>query len=469
MNKNTDNTISVAARHIPVLADVDVLVCGGGPAGCAAVLAARGEGAEVLLVEKNGYLGGATVSQLVSVVLSTNGLDFQGSWHRWARELRRVDGIAPMRYSNNPLYEGLHWLRTSVDPEKVKIVWDQLLGEAGARVLHFATVTDVLREGDEVFGVVVLTRAGLRAIRARCVIDATGDGLVSHLAGADWGRGVSKRPWPQAVSLVYRVGGTRGKSNPGNPGTLAGLPERKSREDMLRVDPLDPGSVSDAMRRLRTKVHEQKLTGREYIASTAPELGVRTSRIISGEKTVSDEDAWNLRKRNDGVARSSWELDVHPPDEREPGPRMYHSRSDMYRERAKHVETGDWFDIPYGALVARGVANLLMAGRIASAGYLAQGSLRIQQTCMSTGEAAGLAGAMSVQESVAPSELDAQTVRDTLRDYRDVEPALGNFEAMSRSIRCLHRHRADGGLVTASAHVVANHFDPRGRPGGAKP
>jgi hypothetical protein len=421
-------TVNRPSRKIPVLADVDVLVCGAGPAGCAASLAARALGAEVLLVEKNGYPGGATVSQLVSVVLSTNGLDFQGTWHWWARRLRRMDGIAPLRHSDNPLYEGLRWLRTSVDPEKVKIAWDSLLDEAGVRVLNFVTVTDALKRDVELRGVVVLTRSGLRAIRAMRVIDATGDGVVSHLAGADWHRGVEDRPWPQAVSLVYRVAGIQERPDPGSGGTLAGRPELLMRKDRRKVDPLDPVAVSEAMRHLRAEIHERKRRENEYVASTASELGVRTSRIIVGRDAVTDADAWDLRKRADGIARSSWELDVHQPDERAPVPRMYHSRSRTYRERAEHVESGDWFDIPFGAIVADGAPGLLVAGRIVSSGYLAQGSLRIQQTCMSTGEAAGVAAALSVQRDVVPSQLDPERVRSALREYRDVAPAFDLLE-----------------------------------------
>ena len=90
-------------RDLPVLGEFDVVVCGGGPAGCAAAIAAARHGARTLLVEKNGYLGGAAVAQLVGVVLSTNGMDFQGIWHEWAARLQACRGMSPLFRKPNPL------------------------------------------------------------------------------------------------------------------------------------------------------------------------------------------------------------------------------------------------------------------------------------------------------------------------------------------------------------------------------
>lgn len=101
----------------------------------------------------------------------------------------------------------------------------------------------------------------------------------------------------------------------------------------------------------------------QYLLDTAAELGVRTSRIVQGIDRVTDDDAWNLRKRKDGVARSSWEIDIHPPDD-EPAPeRTLKAEGEQYIEFARKLAAGEWFDIPYGALVASGVDNLLVAGR----------------------------------------------------------------------------------------------------------
>ncbi len=414
----------------PLLGEFDVVVCGGGPAGCAAAISAARHGARTLLIEKDGYLGGATVSQLVGVVLSTNGIDFQGVWHDWARRLMACGGIAPLRRSPSPFYKDeLQWFRSSVDPEKVKRVWEELIDAAGADLLLQAAVCDVEMDGACITGVKVITRAGRGLIRARLVIDATGHALVCHLAGVPWDRGVEGKPWPQAVSLNAQWGFRAGHAvahEPGTGGTLGDRPEQLSRGDLKQVDPLDPWAVTRALRALRCKIWEQSdAAGPDrYLVATAADLGVRTSRIVKGVDRVRDEDAWTFRKRADGIARSSWELDVHPPDDEPIPDRFFHSKSEQYRIRSRQVAAGDGFDIPYGSLIPEKAQGLLVAGRAVSSGYLAQGSLRIQQTCMATGQAAGTAAALSLRAGVMPRELDpAGLVRQLERD-RKVEPAF---------------------------------------------
>ena len=145
-------------------------------------------------------------------------------------------------------------------------------------------------------------------------------------------------------------------------------------------------------------------------------------RPAAGTRSHADDDAWNLRKAKDGIARSSWELDIHPPDD-DPAPeRSLNSGTEAYARFARRLAEGDWFDIPYGCLIASGIDNLLVAGRCISAGYLAQSSLRIQQTCMSTGQAAGTAAALSLQSDTVPRQLDPADVVTHLKRDREVEP-----------------------------------------------
>jgi hypothetical protein len=283
--------------------------------------------------------------------------------------------------------------------------------------------------------VLVHTRAGLRAIRAQRVIDATGDAAVCHEAGVKWDRGVAGKPWPQQVSLMRRFGGypapgSEGRPGTGGGGTAAYRPEALGRVDRLRVDPLDPFAVSAAMRDARREIARQaeNLPAGRYLVDSAAELGVRTSRIIEGINRIGDDDAWNLRKDVDGIARASWEIDIHPPDDERPLPeRWFHSKSDAYAAFTRRLSAGDWFDIPYGCLVANGVDNLLVAGRCLSAGRMAQASLRIQQTCQSTGQAAGVAAALSLRAGKTPRELDPQAVVKQLEADRDVEPAFAEL------------------------------------------
>jgi len=436
------NTIHETDRDLPVLAEYDVVVCGGGPAGCAAAIASARHGAKTLLIEKYGFLGGATVAQLVSVVLSTNGVDFQGIWHEWAARLLAYRSMAPLIRSASPFYPGCSWFRTSVNSEGVKRVWDEMLEAAGAEVLFLAHLCGACVENGAITGVVVHTRAGLRVVRAQRVIDATGDAAVCHEAG------VASSLWQQQVSLVRRLGGhpipgSEGGLVPGAAATVAYRPERPGRVDRTHVNPIDPFAISEALRDMREEIWQkaQTLPAGQYLVDTAAELGIRCSRSIHGIKQVTDDDAWERRKTPDGIARSSWEIDIHPADQDKEAPlpeRWFHSRSDAYARYASCIMAGDWFDIPYGSLVAAGVDNLLAGGRCISAGRMAQGSLRIQQTCIATGQAAGTAAALSLQERVTPRELAPTAVVAQLEIDRDVELAFTELSS-ERHTTCARR------------------------------
>jgi len=329
----------------------------------------------------------------VHVVLSTNGVDFQGIWHEWAGRLMKAGFMPPLIRIRTPAKccSAGQWIRSSADPEGIKLVWDRLVHEAGADSLFLAHVCDVCLENDTVTGLVLHTRAGLGIVRAARVIDATGDAVVCHQAGVPWDRGVTGKPWAQKVALNRRFGGipapgTEAGKVPAEGGTVGYRPEEGGWVQKLRVDPLDPFQISETLRNARSDIHRQAeaLSPGQYLLDTASELGVRASRIVQGIDRVSDDDAWNLRKRKDAVARSSWEIDIHPPDD-DPAPeRTLKGGGEEYAEFSEKLAAGDWFDIPYGALVASGVDNLLVAGRCISAGYYAQGSLCIQQTCMAT-------------------------------------------------------------------------------------
>ncbi len=159
---------------------------------------------------------------------------------------------------------------------------------------------------------------------------------------------------------------------------------------------------------------------RSYLLDTSAQIGLRSSRRLHGLATVTEEDARGFQKYADSIARSSWNIDIWPADSYT-APAVDHA-SEEFKKRRKQLVAGEYFDIRYGCIVAAGVDNLLMAGRCISAEHVAESSLRIQQTCMSTGQAAGVAAALSLQANTCPRELDPQEVVAQLAKDRRVEP-----------------------------------------------
>ena len=458
------------ARDIPVLGSYDVVVCGGGPAGCAAAIAAARHGARTLLVEKHGYLGGATVAQLVCVVLSTNGVDFQGVWHEYASGLRRRGGMTELKGAGSGQLSG------AVDPEVVKYVWDDLVDGAGVtQLLHAYGATAIIEDG-AARGVLVETRAGRQAILAERVIDCTGDGIVAAQSGVPWEQGDGLHKWAMALTKVFRMGNVHWPDDHPNPEAMARfrtdvhaavergelttplIAENVTAENdrltmyingklwqlttyrneylsvmsrVLRVDPLDPFDFTRAEREGRTQAWECAEAYRRFapgfaeafLLDTSAQIGLRSSRRVRGLATVSEDDALTFRKYPDGIARSSWEIDLWPAVSYTTSP--VDRTTPEYAARRERMIAGEYFDIRYGCLVTQGIDNLLVAGRCISAEHSAQGSLRIQQTCMATGQAAGTAAAMSLRAAVTPRELDALVlVRQLEQDRAAVEPAF---------------------------------------------
>lgn len=456
-------TIHEPSRETPVLADYDVVVCGGGAAGCAAAIGAARHGARTLLVEKDGYLGGLTTTAMVCVILSTNGVDFQGIWHDYIRALRRRRGVGGLTV-------GHAHMSGMVYPEAVKFAWDDLLTQAGVDLLHHVHAAGALVEGGAIRGVLAETRAGRQAILAGRVVDCTGHGIVCHMAGVEWEQGDGHAKWAMALTKVFRMANVkwqdirfdeaaitrigeqlgaaidrgefvtptllerqrflnyvRGKCwdlGPGRGQVLSVLSR------VLEVDPLDPWDFTRAEREGRAQAWEAAEAYRRfvpgceeaYLLDTAAHVGVRSTRRVKGLARVTDDDAWNLRRQPNSIARSSWDIDVWPATSFS-RPAVRRDDAD-YKERHQKVLAGGCFDIPYGCIVAAGIDNLLMAGQCVSASHMAESSLRIQQTCMATGEAAGVAAALSLKAGTSPRELAPERVVAQLEKDRDVEPAF---------------------------------------------
>jgi len=138
-----------------------------------------------------------------------------------------------------------------------------------------------------------------------------------------------------------------------------------------------------------------------HLISTGSQVGIRETRRIVGEYTLTGDDVLEARRFPDAVARGSYPIDIHDPSGKNWGVRF--------------VKDGGAYDIPYRCLVPQEIENLLVAGRCISADHQAMGSTRVMAPCMALGQAAGLAAALSLQQNVAPRRLDADRLRAALR------------------------------------------------------
>ena len=399
-------------RKIPVAADADVLVCGGGFAGVAAAVCAARNGARVLMVERYGFLGGLVTGGLV---ITTPPLD-NGINREIAERLRRKRVYAPLQ---KPGAEMIALKMHAVDPEVVKHELIQMLREAGVELLlHTLIVGSVVEQG-ALKGVLIENKAGRQAILATMTVDATGDADVAafsrapfrvvrkpitmmfNMAGVDIDRVLGqvgnwsnlKKVVTDAVArgeLKFELGTTLEWGTPGvhaecliHPGEI-----NVWSGNLRGVDALDPKQLTNA--ELVTRDHVMRLVAYlqdrvpgfegSWIELTSPILGVRATRQILG-----------------GIS-----------------PDMQQVRNTTFADTVAKPYAEDTIRLPYGSLLPQGVDNLLVAGRCISADEEAMGQLRLIPVCSATGEAAGTAAALAARESVTPGKLDISHLQEVL-------------------------------------------------------
>lgn len=388
-------------RQVPVVAEVEVLVCGGGVAGVAAAICAARLGARTLLLERYGFLGGLAINALV---ITTPPLD-NGINLEFCDKLKRRSAYARCEHSSEPIELNAY------DPEVLKYALVTMLRAAGADLLLHIYIARALVEHGALKGVVIETKAGRQAILARFVVDATGDADVAASAGAPYR--LAKKPMTMMFNLVgvdvqralAALGGKWGNirdvvSQAVKAGKLAfdlsvtrnfGAPgvslEKLVYEgelnvwsgNLLDMDGTDPRDLTRA--EIVTREHAIRLADflraevpgfeRSRIEYTATQVGVRATRQIIGEADPSPEEV----------------------------------RGRVFADTVAKPYAGASTRLPYGSLLPQGIENLLVAGRCISAADEAMGQLRLIPVCAATGQAAGTAAALALQERLPPRRL----------------------------------------------------------------
>ena len=443
-----------------------MLVVGGGPAGLGAALGAAAAGASVVLAERYGFLGGNATAALVMPLMSFH--------TRRAKPTASARPLMPpdhgpgepviggaLRTLLNRLVEAGGALAPSeetgyvvpFDPEVFKLVATDLLDEAGVRFLFHAFATDVVGHG-RVDGVVFATKSGPLVIRARAVVDCTGDGDIAALAGAPFEIGRDEDDLVQPMTLMFRVAefertafdnyvrahpdqwrGVHGLWDLVKRATEAGeleLPredilffgtphEREVSVNSTRVTGVLGTDVWDltraewlSRRQMRQIVAflRRHVPGfeRAYVVQSGVNVGVRETRRVVGEYQLTADDVLTARKFDDVIARAAYPIDIHSPTGR--------------GTVLKRVPDGEAYDIPLRCLLPQRVDHLLVAGRCISGTHEAHSSYRVMPVSMATGQAAGVCAALSARLGKPPRDVPVRDVQRELRrqgaDLRDV-------------------------------------------------
>ena len=432
MERGAMTAVTTVDLHwrVPLAHECDVLVIGAGSAGCSAAVAAAEQGAAVMLVERYGFLGGTG-----AMVLDT----FYGFFTP-GRSERKVVGGVPDRVIAGLEWRGMVLKRPNTygagagltyDPDTLKLVWDELVTQAGVDVLHHCTFVDVLREGERVAGAVIATKQGLRAVRARAVVDASGDADVAARAGAPF-EDAGADGSAQSLTTTFRMSDVDVAAARAFPKQALWermhesaergeyeLPRREGsahitpfpsvmHTNMTRVagvDATDPEQLSRAEREGRKQAFEyarflrEQVPGYEqaFLSGLSVQIGVRESRRIRGEYWLTREDVLAAARFPDAVARCGAPIEEH------------HAGGDT---RWEYLPDGETYDIPYRCLLPREVEGVVVAGRCLSASHDAHASVRSMGQCMAMGQAAGVAAALAGDGNLRG--VDVQALRQRL-------------------------------------------------------
>ncbi|MFV0362512.1 MAG: FAD-dependent oxidoreductase [Suipraeoptans sp.] len=432
----------------------DVIVAGGGTAGISAALSASREGARVLLIEKNAYVGGTAASGLPFIDFFTrNNEQVTGGV---AEELMQRLYKEKAALSHIKTKDGHLNSVTMIDPEWIKLVTEEMLLQAGCKILYHSFICDARVNNNALESVIVANKDGLVELKAKLFIDTTGDGDLARFAGAEYNIGREEDGLCQAMSLLFKLGDVNVKKvtnlfgeNPIIAKPYGGESEYNLHvsgkltnwNDIIEKDKIFPHSnhniwagtlreneltyvntirvaeksavdsweLSDAeiegRRQLKKIIRffNEYIPGMEnaHITSIQNGIGIRESRRIVGEYILNEDDILSGRKFEDKIAKNGYCIDIHDPKGNGWGVSFIKSEDACY-------------DIPYRCLLPKSIDGLIIAGRCISTTAKALASIRIMPSCMAMGEAAGKAAVICVNDNVRPRDIDVAKLQKKL-------------------------------------------------------
>lgn len=444
-------------KNIPQLLSADICVCGGGPSGTAAAITAAKNGAKVILIERGITLGGLQTLGCVYPCMPTYCYESDTPYIDEINLRMKKRGFDPVPEETENFYGGG---RGFYSPEILSEIYDEMCEETGVEILYNSSLIGSKVSGGKITDAIIHTLEGIFSISAKIFIDATGDAVLSRFSGLKVEKGSEKTGRNQPMSFRFEMGGVdemkmykfftekvkdsqavdlkppyfefakrkdtehfyrkgveRGEITEDDflyiqAFTINGKPKTLS-INCPELPPLGFSSTNaisyskavtfgrKMMRRI-AKFFIKNVPGFEkaYISREASILGARESWRVHGKYYLTEKDYFGEKKFPDAVCRSAYPIDIH----------------DEKLQFENDFKKGDFYEIPYRALVTNEIENFAVVGRCASGNFSAQASFRIQPTCMSMGEAAGIAAAYSLKNNIAMNQIEWDKIPE--RSYK---------------------------------------------------
>lgn len=435
----------------------DILIIGGGPSGIIAAKAAASDGNKVILIERGGYLGGCATKSLVIPLMTFHAGKKQivkGYADELIEKVRKNGGT--IGHIEDPL--GVAATVTPIETEIYKYVAQEYLLESKIEILYHTEALDVEVKNNKIESILVKTRSGIYGISAKYYIDATGDGEIAYLSGNDMKIGRKKDGKCQPMTMMFKVSnvdidsliryvennreefvlGKNIKSlldtkRVAISGFFSKIKEARkngdftiNRDRVLFFELNRRGEVAVNMSRVIDKISvrnfdlsEATIEGRKQVieiynflkkyipgfkdsilVQSGDEIGVRESRRLVGEYELTEKDIVSKKIFEDTIALGSWPIDIHDPDGKE--------------LNLMEMQIGDYYGIPYRALLPKEIENLIVTGRAISTTHEALASMRVSPICMALGQAAGIAAKICFKYKNSFRELNYGILKDEL-------------------------------------------------------
>ncbi len=431
--------IMVPQRKVPVLAEADVIVCGGGPAGISAACCAARHGAKVILLERWPSVGGMATNALVNI------------WHTSDRTKQVIAGFTQeaierggrfvRRMAHYPKRPETH----EFDSTGMRVVFHRMLQDFGVRTICNLMAVESIVQGDRIHAVEVDTKTGRQAVRGKIFIDATGDGDISANAGVPFDFGRASDGGVQGMTMMFRLRGldaTRVKAHPQDAERVFQLMKklrdqgqfpqfleaaalsylRSPRDPVVSYNmcpvagnPLDEEELTRISSQAREQVYQyvdlwrEQMPGFEHteVEQMGFSLGIRESRRVQGLKTLDAQMVVGAVKQPDAIGHGFWMIDIHDP--KGTGHTTW-----VEQEAQMMPPVGDSYHIPLGMCLNAHIPNLAVVGRCASSTHEAHASIRLQSHCMVMGQGAGTCAALALGAGVDMAELDIRKLQTQL-------------------------------------------------------